>query len=644
MQNIKEAPELAVLLDDKNRHLVYEHILHLSKPANAGNGGLFSMERLDGELMSFSETQLTTIIKKLLFNHLLQQWFYFVYDTEIDALLVKPVFVVKPESSSIDQLYEETIKFSVASINEYLQSRKPLDMEKVWQDFSSDLYSDRPEIRLFSDNFLGAVETSDFKIIPQSRIISHILIDIKEELIENKAIAEIPGYGLLTLRANEMLDLVNLSEKFYQDYILEYCAKDKVCQRELAVIQIDEDMYLQNSNNPQTFRFNVERARAIDSHKLQDMHLSPHERYPGRLSLLLLSVVAPFVEDEMKAKWEEQKKQEVQNIKDNLKRGGSTVSEYLYILDEKAKRKFSDFMWNAITKDPEILYVEWYLDKTVFHCFVYKSTDVIYELASLMQNLSRGDRWQALVLRKMIEVMDADKDILFQDKVFVKNYGNSLRQVYMDYFPFYVKLLLFLGLKIFQDMAFGMAKEKIEKEQGGAHKQFEDREKVEIEKEQEKNRLRKELLGRLKNKNLILRILEEFIYGDKHIPTVKEISDRVDDDIKERLPEIIKREGFQIIHKKKSRESTEYEDILLYPLDQDWKANARKLHKYINEIIEKDVNQLPLQELDTIYQVRNFLNQPRQVSTQKIPLENDPYKLLAKEIEKSKNGSGMYSS
>ncbi len=634
--NIQKNPEHAIALDDKNRHLIFEQIALFSKNANAKSGSLFSLNRLPDPLLSFSEFQLIEILKKLIYNRLVLQLFVFVFSEEDQRIRINPVFLSHSESQDIDVIYEELIEFSAGNIERYLSIYNKFDENALWSDINEDLLNHgKSDFQSISRDFIASVGISDFKIIPPSRLISLVIQDIKKVLVQREVLAEIPGYGIMAVYRQYRFSVFKLAERFMAENLLPQCQQDKQCLRNMRLLEMERTLYAEDVNNPESNRFGVKLADILRDHLLALHKVSSVQSFPGKLSLEILNAFGRLSEEDAAEEKYKRQVEEIIGIKEKLKAGGVALKDFILFMEERERRKYPEAVWNLFSKDPDLVYIHWYSDKTKYHCFAYKAKETFHILAELTQNLPRSHRGQALVMRKLADAAEADIPDLFKEKKFVKKYGNSLKGAYQDYFPWYVKLFMMLGFEFMQDMAFGLAKERIEHEQALARKEYKSLREAAEQQETRKRTDNMELITRVTQKNKVMAILDENLFRKKHFPTVQEIMQQLSPEVQKNFDDILDREMFQIVRDRAGSKKGEELALLLYPLDPEWKSNSRRIHNLINDIVEKDISKISNTELERVYLVRSFINQPQKQTTIPAPPQNeDPYKKLEREIKK----------
>ena len=108
-------------------------------------------------------------------------------------------------------------------------------------------------------------------------------------------------------------------------------------------------------------------------------------------------------------------------------------------------------------------------------------------------------------------------------------YGRLLRQAYLGYMPWYFRIFMRVGLLLFQDRAFQLAKQKIQSEQKIFGKRNLDRWN-DSEKEREQERLDK--VNRVRDLALSNKMVEKLDYyyiGQNMIPTVAQVRAELSD-------------------------------------------------------------------------------------------------------------------
>jgi hypothetical protein len=232
----------------------------------------------------------------------------------------------------------------------------------------------------------------------------------------------------------------------------------------------------------------------------------------------------------------------------------------------------------------------------------------------------------------MIEKYESDFPNLFQDEGFRSMYGRLLRKVYLRYIPFYHRILIYLGIRIFQDGAFQTAKDRIMEEQSHLAVRNKQRKETQMQKRLVE---RRERLAKAKDLGAVMRINEKIdaCFRNGELPTASRLAKESSGMEPAALLDFLKRNSFQMLPLEGGDDS-----IVVYPLDQNWRVRSARLIRLLDSWKEKQSDDAdPDRGLfyQSLPRIRRLLLD-RGVAGQKKKDEEDPYEKFSQELKKHK--------
>jgi len=218
---------------------------------------------------------------------------------------------------------------------------------------------------------------------------------------------------------------------------------------------------------------------------------------------------------------------------------------------------------------------------------------------------------------------------LFDDPEFLSLYGKLLRMVYIGYIPFFYRILLLIGITIFQDTSFQIAKKKIIADQEVLARINKEKQDSTKERKLAEKRERVSRVDDLEKVNQIMEVLDAMYLVENYIPTIEEIKARLSGLESSVFHATIEKHHFQIIPPTKTGPA---EEILLYPLNHEWRTKAARLRRVVDKILlesgESDAGQS--ERAKRLQKVLSKKDKPLAMEQQ----EEDPYERFGKEVKK----------
>jgi hypothetical protein len=287
----------------------------------------------------------------------------------------------------------------------------------------------------------------------------------------------------------------------------------------------------------------------------------------------------------------------------------------------------------ALKNSNEVMYLKWNLKNDIVHIFAYKESEIFHKIVSQLLERVRIEHWKILALKFLIEQYEHEYPNLFEDRDFRESYGRLLRKVYIDYMPWYFKILIYINFPFFQDVAFRIAKEKILQEQ----KILEEKNNQKLEeKKQQEIQEKKEKLSKAKDIDTLIRIMDKVqqYFSQGKIPFINQILLEFPGWEEKDFLEYLKKQNFVLFPIKN-------EKVILYPKNFNWKIYAKRLEQTISQNLNQ-INQNPQIEQNKLelVKIRSFIDSQQKGNNVIEPTE-DPYSKLSKIISKEKQGKNI---
>lgn len=588
--NESEAMARGANLDDKINYTVYNTIKGLSTQDSVRAATQFTLDTFVPDILNMTKSALAAVVRKLVVDHLVVQIFRLQFDAGRRQMQMVPCFLAQPtgDRDTIFSLWVETNSLSIGEVEKMLESRPALDQKLFVADLALDLKSEQlpktEEFKYAVVDFFSGVHAGNFEIVPPAQLIPATLAELQDELSRRQIALDIPDYGYLPLGSAKRVDLFELAGRFLTTRVIPRYKNRGNLKGELERILLEEARYHEGDPAPGTTEFTLSRATAVRKEALAAPRGDQGARFPGTLTVEIISRLAPLAAAEYEEGWREKNEGFVRDFVDGIN-GGDTWLQVIRFMSEKDLEEAPPLARERLLSGGDLFTDTWLREDGEVRVFVRREISTFRMLVEGMQSLPAFQHWQILSLRSLMEKNEYELRGLFDDPEFVRAYGRLLRLVYQDYFPWYLRLLLALGLSMFQDSAFKIAKQKIQNEQkflrdrhartrAAREKQDEEERKVAA------LRVRDTTLG-----NRLIETLDDLYLERNKIPTVEEA--RLESDMSSsEFDDIIKRGTFQKI------KLSDGGMILLYPLDHNWRSRVARLRRVLDRIrenIDEDV-------------------------------------------------------
>ena len=497
-------------------------------------------------------------------------------------------------------IYNETVMASVQALESLLNGRPAATADAILRDFEADLTTEvnRPlELPAHLVNLFSVVHASRFDMVPVPELVQRTIADIQAELLYRARVYELLNYGLMPMRDNEIMTRLEAAIDFLDAKILPRYRNRGSLKRELDGIAMEESAYHLDPFVPPTPEFARRRAEAARSVAQADPGYRGG-RFQGGLAIEVILALAPLA----KQKYLERHQREIAQLHKELREKLINISndwqDTVLFLSAEEKEKIPPEVARELAADPEILYGTWQLRDGVMNVYLRGSADALRSIVRALSIVPPERAWQALAVKAILEEHEDDFQYLFDDPNFLVSYGSMLRRVYMNYIPWYLRLLLSFGLTWFQDYSFQLAKKSIQVQQAGLStrnraREEERRQEKEAERKVELNRIREASAG-----NQIIEQLDAAYIERGRVPSVGEIQDAVAAHAKMEettFQEILRKNNFQIAAML-GKDASPRDAVLLYPLNHEWRTRAARIRRVLDRIFaNRDADPLQIE-------------------------------------------------
>ncbi len=628
----QQALAAGVNLGEKHLHAVFRRIQQLSTQASMRDGQAFTIEPvvLDG-IGSITRKDLAAVLKRLTRERVVVQ--ILAFEFENDLLALRPAFIARPvdRPDSLRQLYQECVNRSAKAVELFI-ARQAASLADFTQELQNDLAgSAQPSS---PRGFINLAQTANLRLLdvmPDREMVDAVLRDIERDLVERGSVVPVPPWGLFQAVKINVVERFETAADFMIDRVIPRYRMRGNCRKELAQIAQEEAVYHLDEFAAQSADFRRRRAEEVRKVALET---AEGGRYPGALAVECVIALSSIVREKYNEAWRAESDEAVAAVKRRLTTAAGTWQEQIGFFDQKEITKMNPSTWNRLVGDEALLYGVWELPRTTMHILVRRKSSAFRYIITGMMSQSVPE-WQVLAIKDLIENYEDYFRDLFADRDFVQLYGRLLRRAYIPHMPWYLRILLWLSIKPLQDMAFQSAKAEIIRHQSYLERVNHER-YLELLKQKEEERFRKSVqIKKMALANRILDRMDECYFRLNVIPTIGEIRHEFPDISDEDFEDVLRTSRFQILAAERGERKEDR--MVLYPMDNDWKAKSEQLQKSL-ESMEKSLDQAGLDErkkrqLDRLRRVRKAAETAGQ-GRPRGGEGDDPYQRLEKEIRK----------
>lgn len=582
----KLAAARGVNLSKELIHDVYSNVLFLSKTTHARTNKLFRLDAKNEALEKYEAEAVRQTLIELKLDKLVVQLISFEYDCAKKE--VKPVlfYAAKPASPDFDiaELYYETVQASIDAIVQYLFEKPPHTREEFWHDLNLDLES---KLNLQQATILGKLRrlcehASSEWFLPESQIL-RFERDVESELLERELAISIDEYGIAMITQKYILEYFSYLEGFMNSRISGLRKKTPRLNRAFELIHLEKQYHDLKYPEKKTTQFVIKRAQMM-----KEVLRERDERVPLAIEYTL--AMGSLAEEKMEALRLRESEEEYFEHKSRIKdksRAGQDIIFFIPMDSPEMDQKNLE----RLKGDSELIFIEWFKKESAFLAFVHADPEVYRILIEEMENVPPEYGWQIPVMRRLlIKAEEENKDEnVFRDKSFTQVYGSVLRKAYLSHMPWYVRPLLKLRLRVFENLAFQAAKKEIDNEQASLRAAYLKRaEGAKKSESQELNQL-KARVDSVKLRNELIEILDFFYFQQKMVPTISNVLSQAgrlgDEDFKK----VLRDHNFQVFALDSHGRGAWEDRVLVHPMSQSWRVYGRRLMETLDEIIGRSM-------------------------------------------------------
>ena len=585
----------SILSDNVCYHL-FRNIYKNSTMSNASQNTLFSLEDSSADNMTApAHQQKIPLLKRLVEEKLVSQIFRLEY-TDFKLNLVSCYFALTPKIHPFS-IYKTVLNTSIASIEAMLKDN-PLDAPKLEEVLKKDLEEQesmqKEDPGILLDPF-SVIRGENFDFPPPQELIAASISEMRIELLQRERVIDIPGYNLIPLREEEIVDRFKIAEAILKEKVIPFYKK----QNPSLVAKIQE-ISLRNSISQlapmysETTDFTYLLANAIReiiyihtgvSKKAKDI------KYPGALTVNIVLALNEKAKAKLEEKYKRKCMEKYNEIRQVLLLNKNNWRKGVLFLKEKEYNALPHSTQNSLKEDPSIAMGSWEMPEETIWVFMNLDMESIFNIVEQMAQEPFIPNWQVLAVRHLIEIYESVIHQLFKSTKFLEFYGIILRRVYIDRIPWFLRFLLNIKIKWLVDYLYKTARNKIRKEQIVYRETNQvQSEKAKLEKEKNKQQLSNKLETTTKV-NKILSALDIFYFQKRTVPTIENIQNYVQSEENDTIASLIQEYQFQVIPSVKNRDKWE-DSLLVYPKDYHWPIRCADLKKLAEQVLDSQyVNQ-----------------------------------------------------
>lgn len=569
-------------MNDKITHSVYKAISAATSFKNVKKRQLFESHHRVPEVGELSPKDIHLHLKRLLEDGTVSQLAYMISDSVEKQPEAIPCYAAFPEPESLDlsRIYLELLDYSVSSLLSYLDRKPETNKTLLWENLESDLEWGARKEAPFPQLFLylrQAFQNEHFRIPANAEFIKDFLFELEDDLHKKGRVIDVPGYGLFGIKnPKEAVQIMDYADDFIQSKGAKQLRH--ILMEEFQKIAMEEKLYYSNTSNPETTKFKTERAEAF----ARALSGNPSPGTPGMLSVVLIRSLSELAEKELHKQSTEKDRNRFHDIKKNLLSESGSWEKKVILVPDKEFKSYPEELKRMLIDDLEIGYSTWETKTSTIHAFFHKNPNSVRQIILSLGAATNVETWKILCIRQLVESNEPQIKSIFREPDLVKAYGKVLRKGYLDYFPWYYTILDLLGIgRIFQDMFFAQAKEKIKGQQNILKVRNQEASRKEEQAKIQEKIKEEEKIRSAEQKSKISSAMDEFYFRRSVPPTASEIQGNVGEYSADLYYQILDREKFVFISWEKGKEKMD--QILCYPANESFRNKARELHRILSE-------------------------------------------------------------
>jgi hypothetical protein len=618
---------------EKIHHSIYKKIQSVSNINSIRSGNVYTLNVpiKELEILDLPRNSYLSALKNLIRDKLITQLCIFFFVEETKEFKIQSCYISLPTSDDIttQQLYFEVIQYSIKNIKKFIDSKPKITKQDLLKDFEFDLKSlHKPHIEKLPNTLFDPtyyIVPSIFDINPEPEVLATIKKDLRNELVRQKILIELFEYGLMQIREDEILIRYESADEFMRTKVIPKYKNDPNLKTELDAIFLEESAYYIEPFVPKTSEHSKKIAESL---KKNITSKSNTIRFPGMLPVEIIRSLSDFVNDFYSNQYKNELYQLIQYYLDKLKfLANQSLEEVVLYLSQEELEQINPKVIDALKNSLEVMYLKWNIKDDVIHIFAYKEKEIFHKIVSELLEKPIIEHWKVLALKFLIEQYENEYPNLFDDPTFKEAYGKLLRKVYINYMPWYFKIIILINFPFFQDIAFRHAKEKITKEQQILEQRnnalLEEKKLLQIQEKKEK-------LAKAKEINTLVRIMNqvEQYFTQGKIPYIKKIIEELPGWEEKEFIDYLKKQNFVLFPLKEDK-------VILYPQNFNWKIYATRIQQILNQQLQNKNFEIEKNKIE-FTKIRSFIDTKLKGNFSNNTTNEDPYEKLGKMIEKEK--------
>lgn len=637
----KEAVVMGLVPSSKYQQVLFSHTRKNSTITSVNSGNLVSLKEMQIDKNKLKRNEVLDILGQLISIKLVVHVVAFSYDPFQRKIRARSFFLAHPPSDKTERLehvFEQLIYSSVDALRNWVEMRDSLKPDIFRRTLEKQLTSSNPTE--FYESGGSVLELSkeirekNFELPVSEELIDYTAKTIRKRLVGEKMAISLPNDYIMMLKESEIVDHYEVAADFMEKRIIHTAKADAKFKQSLDQIIVEEAKYNLDKFAARTGKFIAKKAVLIKKFRSKDGSIE----YPGSLAIEAIINLEHQVEKIYVRNWKKECGDQANEFKRSMFNMANRWDKLVKFIDHAHVKSYPLEVWHSLTNDPELYYSTWETEKTKVHVFSSREVRAFKTIITEMEKSQRLEKWKVLAVRNLIEENEDKLKDLFDDNLFKLYFGRLMKRVYIEYMPWYYRIIYFLiSFGFFQDHFFRTAKTLINQQQEELRNQNEVKHKELHAKEQKERNERLRSIMKNKISSSIIDVLDRAFFQENTIPDVNYVLRFFPEMDTEQLKDTLKRENFRLIEL--VRKDNPKLELVLYPLNNDWHKKKLRLLRIIDknvEVLNKDFptdNEKLLyqksQKLKTVIESKNEERQSRKVAG-----GTDPYIRLDRRIKK----------
>ncbi|MEM7179364.1 MAG: hypothetical protein AAF518_00515 [Spirochaetota bacterium] len=638
----KEAVVMGLVPSSKYQQVLFSFTRKHSTISAVASGNLVSIKEMQIDKNKMKRAEVLEILNQLISIKLVVHVVAFAYDPFQRKLRPRSFFLAHPPSDKTERLehvFEQLIYSSVDAFKNWVEMRDSLKTDIFRRTLEKQLTSSNPTE--FYESGSSVIEVAkeirekNFEVPISEELMDYTAKEIRKRLVGEKIAISLPNQYVMMLKESEIEDHYEVASDFIENRLIGTLKSEPKFKQSLDKILMEEAKYNIERFTAKTGKFIAKKALQIKKIKSQKGSIE----YPGSLAVETIINLEHQVERIYSSNWKQECGNQTNDFKKPLLNLANRWDSLIRFVEHAHIKNFPQEVWHELTNDLDLFYSTWETDKTKVHVFASREPKVYKTVIAEMEKSPRIEHWKVLATRNLIEENEDKLKELFADNLFKLHFGRLMKRVYIEYMPWYYRLIFFLiSFGFFQDHFFQKAKSLINQQQEALRSDNEARNKEVYEKEEKERDDKLRTIMKNKMSNSIIEVLDRAFFVENVIPDLQYVLRFFPELNSEQLRDTLKRESFQIIEF--LRKGNPKLELVLHPINQDWHRKKVRLLRLLDKNIEvlnkdfaSDGEMLSLaksQKLKTFMETKTEENRP----TRKVGGGTDPYIRLDRRIKK----------